>query len=629
MKNGYYLSAYISIDKIGNLYNLLSNRHDMAVALWEKEDEQVKLKRYWELERLSKIKHHGTPFYDKEKAIEVISDLLKQENLNLQDINEIWGCPKLKNENNLNEEGYYFHSISHLFSSLMLDTDIFYNENILGLALDLRSDNETEIRQPDGFDEYVGCYSQKGKVKYFNISSPAILWCICKNELHMQEGSLMALATATNCTLKHPVEVDLPLSFYWPDYTKGYDIYNKIFENLTLEKVDNIDPDFSEKENLISAGMKEINRITYLMMENSIENLIKEYSINPKETYLAISGGFGLNCPTNSHLLTKYGFKGFLGAPCMDDSGQALGIGLYNFYKKMNNFKFKLSHAFYGKEFEFDDKFFTDLKEKGYINSITELNEDTFVSDLLKDIVVWYESGAEIGPRALGHRSLLGDPRKLETKDRLNQVKQRQFWRPVAPIVLRECVKDWFEDDFDSPYMLHTSKVKIDKKDLVPAILHYDDTARLQTICNIKETSCLYNLIKHFYKYTSVPIICNTSLNDKGEPIINSPQDAIRFATNKKITVLYINKKRVELNLDNKNLKPLEPFVEFTPILNKEQFNKALLEVNPYNLDKNILIWRDIFHYDIKNKEGAEALKKSVEFVYRTNPGMKRMFDFF
>jgi len=627
MKNGYYLSAYISIDKIGNLYNLLSNRHDMAIALWEKKNEDVTLKRYWELERLSKIKHHGVPFFDNKSAMEVISKLLEQENLKIEDINEVWGCPKISDNNNCSEKGYYFHSISHLFSSLLLDTNIFYNENILGLALDLRSDNETEERQKDGFSEYVGCFSQKGEIKYFNISSPAILWCICKNELHMQEGSLMALATATSCELKQPVNCDNSLSFYWPDYTLGYEVYNKIFKNLTEDKVENIDPLFSIEENLISAGMKEINRITILMMENQIEKLLKEYSIDPKNTYLAFSGGFGLNCPTNSHLLRKYKFKGFLGVPCMDDSGQALGVGLYNFYKKLDKFNFKLNHAFYGKKFDFNEKFFANLQKAGYIKTIADLNEDKFVSDLQKDIIVWYESCAEIGPRALGHRSLLGDPRKMETKDRLNQVKQRQFWRPVAPIVLKECVEDWFEDNFASPYMLHTSKVKKEKKNLVPAILHYDDTARLQTISDLNETNCLYNLIKHFYKSTGVPIICNTSLNDKGEPIINSPQDAIRFALNKKIPIVYINKKRIELNLENKN--SLEPFVEFNPILTKDLHKKAIETENPFNLDKHLLLWRNVFGYDIKTKEGAEALKKSINLLYRARPDMKRMFDFF
>jgi len=118
------------------------------------------------------------------------------------------------------------------------------------------------------------------------------------------------------------------------------------------------------------------------------------------------------------------------------------------------------------------------------IVSVSELSPGIFVDDLEKDIIVWYDACAEIGPKALGHRSILGDPRKLETKNRLNVVKQRQFWRPVAPIILRECLNDWFEDDFESPFMLQTSKVQKDKKALIPAVLHYDDTARIQTIEN-------------------------------------------------------------------------------------------------------------------------------------------------
>lgn len=607
----------------------MSNRHDMAIALWKKDEGNVSLIRYWELERFSRIKHHDLPFFDEDSAQKAIATLLAEENLCPNDIVKIWGCPKLGDVSQCEDGDFYFHSISHLFSSLLIDTDIFYNGKILSLALDLKSDNETDNRKPDGYGEYVGCFSNQGKIIYFNISSPAILWCICKNELGMQEGSLMALATATDCHLKEQVNINITNGFEYPNYSLGYKIYNAIFESLTIDDVVDVDSRFSIEENLISAGMKEINRITVEMMERQIETLLEQYSIDPRDTYLSISGGFGLNCPTNSHLLRTYNFKGFLGPPCMDDSGEALGIGLYKFYKGMNNFSFKLNHAFYGKASKNDELILEALREQGYIKRITAHSPDLFVKDLQKDIVIWYDSYAEIGPRALGHRSILGDPRKIETKDRLNLVKQRQFWRPVAPIILREYVENWFEDNIDAPYMLHTSLVKADKRILVPAILHYDGTARFQTIEN--ETMCctLYNLIKEFYKNTGVPIICNTSLNDKGEPIINCVSDAIRFAIAKKIEIVYVNGKRVEVNIDNKSLLPFEPIVELDIILPEEIRQKLMREENPFGLTINELIWRKTFDYDIKTEKGAEMLRRAVECLYKFRPDMKRLFDFF
>lgn len=621
MNNGYYLSTYISIDKIGNLYNILSNRHDMAIALWHKDGQNVELKRYWELERLSRIKHHGVPFYTEYDAENEIKSLLKEEGLSLSDIEAIWGSPKLSISSSTTNDKYYLHSISHLFSSLLIDTDIFYNETILGLALDLRSDNETETRREDGFPEYIGCISEKGKLEYFNISSPAILWNICKNELKMQEGSLMALASATECEIIDNFCFEYHDEFMYPNYNYGYKLYDGIFNNLTKEKLKNYNPKFSERENIISAGMKEISKVSLNIMYSQIDSILEKYNLNSQDIYLSVSGGFGLNCPTNSNLMEKYGFKGFLGCPCMDDSGEALGLGLYHFYLQAEKFNFKLSHAYYGKSYSdlsFLDKF-------DFIESIQELDDDMFINDIENDVVVWFDGGAEIGPRALGHRSLLGDPRTAKTKKRLNQIKRREFWRPVAPIVLKTEVENWFEKKIDSPYMLHTDTVLESKRDLIPAILHYDNTARLQTIANEVETKCLYSLISKFNQKNSVPILCNTSLNDKGEPIINTPYDAIRFAFQKKIKIVYINKKRVELNLKFPKQK-FNPNSELVMVDNKLA---KIQQENPFNLPKEILIWRSRFpELDIKDEIDAKMLKRSVELIYKKSGEYHRLFDF-
>lgn len=630
MRDGYYLSAYISINKLGNMYQFMGNRHDMAIALWNKEGDNVKLEKYWELERFTGLKHHELPFYDNDTALELINNLLSKENIKMSQINEIWGCPKLDRAGYYKTEDYYFHSISHLYSSLLSDTDIFYTNKIIGLALDLRADNETEERQEDGFHEYVGCYSNKGEITYFNIASPAVLWCVCKAELSMQEGSLMALATATDCKFKNSIEFDEIIDFTYPNYETAYKIYNKIFGDISIDKLEGYNPVFSEEENFISAGMKEVNRLTLELMNNEVKNVLDRFDLEPHDVYLSLSGGFGLNCPTNAYLMKQFGFKGFLGVPCMDDSGQALGIGLFNFYmgnnKKIN---FKLEHAFYGaKNINIYDgvEFY---RQRGYVEKESSFNLEVFVNDLENDVIVWVDSNAEIGPRALGHRSLLGDPRKIKTKDRLNQVKQRQFWRPVAPIVLREHVAEWFEDDVDSPYMLMTGIVKEEKRDLVPAILHYDNTARLQTIERLDETACLYDALKMFYEKTGIPIVCNTSLNDKGQPIINSAYNAICFALKKKIKVVYVDQHRIELKLSEVNSEEVPTIYDYDLKISPEELDRQKKLQNPFNIERRYLIWKDMFKYDITKEKGVKLLKRSVDMSYKYNPDMERMFRFF
>lgn len=629
MKDGFYLSTYVSVDKIGNLYELMSNRHDMNMALWKKENDDIKLVRYWELERLTRMKHHTLPFYDGKRVDDAIEILLNKEGLSINDINMIWGSPNYYKSSKCDlVPGYYFHGIAHLFSSIMIDTDIFYNNKILGFSVDLRADNETEKRENYGFKEYVGCYSDCGKIEYFNIASPALLWHICKKEIGLEEGSLMALASATDCHKKNPIKFDEKMMLYSLDYDLGYEIYRNVIENLSIDSVEDINSDFSVEDNLISAAMKEIDRISVLMMEKQISELLSKYSIEPSEIYLGISGGYGLNCPTNSYLMRRFGFKGFLGAPCMNDAGGALGAGLFMFYNNIKKFNFKLQHAFYGNKY--DEKDIIDLlTEKGFIDNVSDTNSDTFIEDVSRNVIVWVDAEAEIGPRALGHRSLLGDPRKKDTKDELNRIKCRQFWRPVAPIVLEEFAKEWFEDVLVSPYMLHTSQIREEKLKMIPAVAHLDKSARLQTLNNkYDNNNNLYNMIYAFYEKTGVPILCNTSLNDKGEPIVNRPCEALHFALKKQIKIVYINGKRIEL----KNFEQYEDESEFEPeiIVELESASKEeqLEKENPMKLSRSVLMWRNIFNeYDYTTDKGAKILERSVELIYEKRPVMKRLFD--
>jgi len=145
-------------------------------------------------------------------------------------------------------------------------------------------------------------------------------------------------------------------------------------------------------------------------------------------------------------------------------------------------------------------------------------------------IVGWFQGGAELGPRALGQRSILCDPRRGENKDILNtRVKRRESFRPFAPVILRERVHEWFdvpEPDADNPFMLRVYPFRPEMRHLVPAVVHVDGTGRLQTVRN-EESPLFHRLIDAYYRKTGIPILLNTSLNVMGEPIVETPSDAL------------------------------------------------------------------------------------------------------
>ena len=153
-------------------------------------------------------------------------------------------------------------------------------------------------------------------------------------------------------------------------------------------------------------------------------------------------------------------------------------------------------------------------------------------------IVAFFREGSEFGPRALGHRSILADPRNPQMKDILNQrVKRREWFRPFAPVVLSEKANEWFEIDFESKLMLFIAPIRCPEK--IPAISHVDGSARLQTLQR-QDNPVLYDLIEKFDGLTGVPILLNTSLNVNNEPLVETPQDALNFFNNAEVDLLVL-----------------------------------------------------------------------------------------
>jgi len=154
----------------------------------------------------------------------------------------------------------------------------------------------------------------------------------------------------------------------------------------------------------------------------------------------------------------------------------------------------------------------------------SELLKETAKLISEKNVVGWFQGRMEWGPRALGNRSILGDPREANMKDILNEkIKHRESFRPFAPSILEEYISEFFDLDIPSPYMLFVAKVK--KPNIIPAVTHVDGTGRLQSVSK-NSNSLYYDLISEFHKITGVPVIVNTSMNVMGEPIVNTPEHA-------------------------------------------------------------------------------------------------------
>lgn len=593
MKDGFYLSTYVCINTLGYLYKS-SARHDYNISLWKLIGENVQLIRYWELERLTGEKQHKSAFFSKEQFVEVVSMLLEEEGISFDDIIEIWGTPELGNfqyyffENQFSEFAY--HAICHAFSALLLDTKKFQEENILCLSVDSCPDNQVDLNAMDKFF-YMGVYSEKGKLRTFPVVSPAEIWEAASDYYELREGTLMALAYASNTKLT----IEVRLECHAIDYMSRRKTYSCVYEFLkSLDEKDDLDVCISEwdsrfnrRENIISGAMKILQKLSINIMENTIDHVKEKFGIDPQNTYLAISGGYGLNCPTNAYLVSKYHFKGFIAPPCINDSGMSLGCALYTFYKRLNNFSFRMLGAYQGGT---DNTLEDNINRFApYIENVTVCSPMVVAEDIANSVIIWFDGACEIGPRALGHRSLLANPCSNSSKERLNEIKQRQWWRPVAPIIMEEEIENWFYNSYESPYMLHNFQIIPEKEKIVPAILHLDNTSRVQTLKR-ESNPFLYDVIEQFKKKTGVPIICNTSLNDRGEPIIDTIQGVFNFALLKKISIIYINRIRIQLkegiawNCIEDTRK-----VDFFDYVDAKQQSNLKNRLNPYNCREEII----------------------------------------
>ncbi|HEY5837248.1 carbamoyltransferase C-terminal domain-containing protein [Streptomyces sp.] len=522
--------------------------------------------RNWEMERLSGLKQHGAGFTTAADAWAFLDGLLRSENVRREELQAVWGTPWLGAEVTypVFAEDLPMHSFAHLFSAVMMESARFHGGRILCLAVDGLPD--CFLDRPRNY--YAGAYVDHGVATYFPVESPGRLYDSARELFGLRAGSLMALATASQADCGGDGEQVLGALEFWGvgDGTSGdpqvvrnarvaVDRAHEIARAALADgSARGLDDRFSEHENLVSMTMKLVQAACLRVMERNVDRAVERFGIDCAETDLALSGGFALNCPGNSHLVERYGFRGFLAPPCVNDSGQSIGLALAMFSAGGERIDFRLPGAYLGPEVgpapavgDFD----------GLVASVDTWDPDVFVADLGRGPVGWLEGASEVGPRALGHRSLLADPTRTASKDALNEIKRRQWWRPVAPMVLAEHAADWFVGAVDSPYMLRTFPIRENRRKLIPAVSHLDDSARVQTVPR-DSGGLLRAAIEAFHAASGVPILCNTSLNDAGEPIIETVAEAVTFCLRRGVPLLYVNGARVELNVAGRTA-PEEP----------------------------------------------------------------------
>ena len=314
--------------------------------------------------------------------------------------------------------------------------------------------------------------------------------------------------------------------------------------NYTIEKVD-FEKVFGKKRLKDEPFTQKQFDIAHSLQKALEETVLKLANWLYKETgceNLCLAGGVALNCVMNAVIRDNTPFKNIWVQPAAGDSGTALGAALWvDAQKGKDNYqREEMKHVYWGPDFE-DDEIEQFLKwTKVRYRKLENIAEET-AKILAEDKVIgWYQGRMEFGPRALGSRSILASPINASMQQRLNEIKDREDFRPVAPVVLEEDAGEWFENAAYSPFMLFVYNVKEGKADKIPAVRHVDNTARIQTV-NRNQHALYYDLLKEFKKKTGVPVLINTSFNTRGEPIVCTPRDAIECFWTSPFDALVIN----------------------------------------------------------------------------------------
>ena len=512
------------------------------------------------------------PIWLKEKLFQkkFLFEKLKQHDENFNDIDKIYFS-----------EHHYSHAASAFYPSPFNDAVILTLDGVGEWATTTVATghgNEIKMLKEIHFPHSLGLlYSAFTYYTGFKVNSG--------------EYKVMGLAPYGNPKYKNIILKELidlkddgsfRLNMKYFNYATGLTMTNNKFSNLFGQKVRN-----PENEKLTQFHM-DIAASIQSATEEIVLKLVSSLSTDFNSENLCMAGGVALNCVANGKVLKSGKFKNIWIQPAAGDAGGSLGAALAFWYKELKNKrnpsskKDEMRGSYLGPSFNNEEV----EKSLKFLNAKYEKKNDkdliSLVANELKNekTVGWFQGNMEFGPRALGARSIIADPRSDKMQKELNlKVKFRESFRPFAPSILRDDLNDWFELNCDSPYMLLVSNVKknlqismsendkklfgIDKLNVkrssVPAITHVDYSARIQTVhedTNLR----YYNLIKKFKEITNCPILVNTSFNVRGEPIVCTIEDAFKcfMGTNLDILVcenfiLYKKEQSSSLIQDYKN----------------------------------------------------------------------------
>ncbi len=490
------------------------------------------------------------PLWLREKLFQkkFLFDKLKEHDENFNDINKI----KFS-------EHHYSHAASAFFPSPFEDAIILTLDGVGEWAtttIAVGKNNKLEIIKELHFPHSLGLlYSAFTYYTGFKVNSG--------------EYKLMGLAPYGKpifrkiileklLDLKDDGSFKLDMKYF--DYATGLKMTNSKFSELFGHPVRN------SKKDLLTQFHMDISASIQSVTEEIILKITKNISSKYKINNLCLAGGVALNCVANGKIIKEKIFDHIWIQPAAGDAGGSLGAALAYWHHELKkprlNTRDQMKGAYLGPKFEND---FIEKKLKSLNANYKKLNRDEIISLTAKELsnektVGWFQGRMEFGPRALGGRSILADPRSEKMQKELNlKIKFRESFRPFAPSVLREDLNEWFDLDCDSPYMLLVSEVKKDKqikmkmeydklfgidklnvkRSSIPAITHVDYSARIQTVH--KETNPrYYDLIKEFKKITNCSVLVNTSFNVRGEPIVCSVEDAFNCFMGTNLDILVI-----------------------------------------------------------------------------------------
>lgn len=454
------------------------------------------------------------------KLSEIENVLERQLQSRLTSSTELW-TEKYMNQigsiENINIEMYSHHKC-HAASVLFMEE---FNKQGIIVTIDGKGEyDSTVIWETDGESlERVKTYEYPNSLGIFYGIVTEFLGYIHKNG----EGKVMGLAPygSQNINIESSLRDYITIGHDYdvtPLTRGGLDAGIKRLENEFQRPRETNPGDFSEWQ-------KDLAYVTQKLLEEIVTDIIEEYTDELNASTVGLTGGVALNCKMNKKIMELDGVNDLIIQPIAHDGGLAIGGGVLG----STSTKMDMNSVYYGPSYSTDE--ITSILDENKIDyEIIDNIESLIAEELTNDkLVGWFQGRTEMGPRALGNRSILADPRTKESRNRVNEfVKHREQWRPFAPSILEDSVDEYLVNGQSAPYMIRTFDVKEDKKSDISAVLHpADETTRPQTVMK-KENPRYYRLLSEFEELTGIPVILNTSFNDSGEPIVNTPTEAIK-----------------------------------------------------------------------------------------------------